>query len=158
MAKTVILKSLDENKREVHILPITRGELVLDSSGNQAFRSNEFLATESQPGLTKINYDEISKDDVSNTYDESVKVIQVKSLSNKVYPITSADAVLVKRKDGVVPLSEALDDIKVEVSNAKLTLDERPTEGNTTHGVSSDGIFQELKETVGNIQILLQKV
>lgn len=158
MAKTVILKSLDENKREVHILPITRGELVLDSSGNQAFHSDEFLATESQPGLTKINYVEVSTSNVSNTPNESVKVIQVKSSSDKVYPVTSADAVLVKRNDGVVTLSEALDDIKVEVSNAKLTLDARPTEGNTTHGVSSDGIFQELKETVGNIQILLQNV
>lgn len=158
MAKTVILKSLDENKREVHILPITRGELVLDSSGNQAFHSDEFLATESQPGLTKINYVEVSTSNVSNTPNESVKVIQVKSSSDKVYPVTSADAVLVKRNDGVVTLSETLDDIKVEVSNAKLTLDARPTEGNTTHGVSSDGIFQELKETVGNIQILLQNV
>lgn len=158
MAKTVILKSLDENKREVHILPITRGELVLDSSGNQAFHSNEFLATESQPGLTKINYVEVSTSNISNTPNESVKVIQVKSSSDKVYPVTSADAVLVKRKYDVVTLSEALDDIKVEVSNAKLTLDERPTEGNTTHGVSSDGIFQELKETVGNIQILLQSL
>lgn len=158
MAKTVILKSLDENKREVHILPITRGELVLDSSGNQAFRSNEFLATESQPGLTKINYVEVSTSNISNTSNDSVKVIQVKSSSDKVYPVTSADAVLVKRNDRVVTLSETLDEIKVEVSNAKLTLDERPTEGNTTHGVSSDGIFQELKETVGNIQILLQNV
>lgn len=158
MAKTVILKSLDENKREVHILPITRGELVLDSSGNQAFHSDEFLATESQPGLTKINYVEVSTSNVSNTPNESVKVIQVKSSSDKVYPVTSADAVLVKHNDRVVTLSETLDDIKVEVSNAKLTLDERPTEGNTTHGVSSDGIFKELKETVGNIQILLQNV
>lgn len=158
MAKTVILKSLDENKSEVYILPITRGELVLDSSGNQAFHSNEFLATESQPGLTPINYVEVSTSNISNTANESVKVIQVKSSSDKVYPVTSADAVLVKRKDEVVTLSTALDDIKVEVSNAKLTLDERPTEGNTTHGVSSDGIFQELKETVGNIQILLQNV
>lgn len=158
MAKTVILKSLDENKREVHILPITRGELVIDSSGNQAFHSDEFLATESQPGLTKINYVEVSTSSISNTPNESVKVIQVKSSSDKVYPITSADAVLVKRNDGVVTLSEALDNIKVEVSDAKLTLDERPIEGNTTHGVSSDGIFKELKETVGNIQILLQNV
>ena len=158
MAKTVILKSLDENKREVHILPITRGELVLDSSGNQAFHSNEFLATESQPGLTKINYVEVSTSNISDTANESVKVIQVNSSSDKVYPMTSADAVLVKRNDRVVTLSETLDEIKVEVSNAKLTLDERPTEGNTTHGVSSDGIFKELKETVGNIQILLQNV
>lgn len=158
MAKTVILKSLDENQREVHILPITRGELVIDSSGNQAFHSDEFLATESQPGLTKINYVEVSTSNISDIPNESVNVIQVKSSSDKVYPVTSADAVLVKHNDRVVTLSETLDDIKVKVSNAKLTLDERPIEGNTTHGVSSDGIFQELKETVGNIQILLQNI
>lgn len=111
MAKTVILKSLDENKREVHILPVTRGELVLDSSGNQAFHSNEFLATESQPGLTKINYVEVSTSNISTTPNESINVIQVKSSSDKVYPVTSADAVLVKRKYDVVTLSETLDDI-----------------------------------------------
>lgn len=47
MAKKVFLK--DSNSNE--ILPITRGELVLDSSGKQALHSNEFLATDSQPGL-----------------------------------------------------------------------------------------------------------
>lgn len=33
------------------MLPITRGELVLDSSGNPAFRSEEFLASDLKPGL-----------------------------------------------------------------------------------------------------------
>lgn len=47
MAKKAFLK--DHN--DIEILPITRGELVLDSSGNPAFSSNEFLATTSQPGL-----------------------------------------------------------------------------------------------------------
>lgn len=47
MAKKVILK--DQNN--VEILPITRGELILDSSGKEAFHSNDFLATQSQPGL-----------------------------------------------------------------------------------------------------------
>ena len=47
MAKKVILK--DQNN--IEILPISRGELILDSSGKQAFHSNEFLATDSQPGL-----------------------------------------------------------------------------------------------------------
>ncbi len=47
MAKKVILKDQDN----VEILPITRGELILDSSGKEAFRSNDFLATTSQPGL-----------------------------------------------------------------------------------------------------------
>lgn len=47
MAKKVILK--DENN--IEIMPITRGELILDSSGNIALHSTEFLATDSQPGL-----------------------------------------------------------------------------------------------------------
>ena len=55
-------------------------------------------------------------------------------------------------------MTNVLNEIRVEVNDSKLILDDRPTEGNTTHGVSSDGIFQELKETVGNIQILLQNV
>lgn len=47
MAKKVLLK--DQN--DIELLPITRGELILDSSGKEAFHSNEFLATTSQPGL-----------------------------------------------------------------------------------------------------------
>ena len=47
MAKKVLLQDQYNNE----ILPITRGELVLDSSGKMAFHSNEFLATNSQPGL-----------------------------------------------------------------------------------------------------------
>lgn len=46
MAKKVLLKDKNEE-----LLPITRGELVLDSSGQQAFHSYQFLATDSQPGL-----------------------------------------------------------------------------------------------------------
>lgn len=47
MAKKAFLKDHDD----IEILPITRGELILDSSGNPAFHSNEFLATTSKPGL-----------------------------------------------------------------------------------------------------------
>lgn len=43
MAKKVLLK--DTNN--VELIPITRAELVLDSSGNPAFHSREFLATDS---------------------------------------------------------------------------------------------------------------
>ena len=47
MVNKVILKDSKDNE----ILPITRGELVLDSSGKPAFRSSQFLATDSYPGL-----------------------------------------------------------------------------------------------------------
>lgn len=62
MAKKVILK--DQN--DVEILPITRGELIVDSSGNQAFHSAQFLATDSQPGLMSFS-DKIKLDNLSST-------------------------------------------------------------------------------------------
>lgn len=154
MAKKVILK--DENLIEV--MPITRAELVLDSSGKQALRSREFLATDTQPGLTTIHYVTVSKEDVAKTPENNIQVIQLKSSSEKVYPVTSSDAVIVNTDSGTNSLTNVLREIQVEINNSQVILDERPTEGNTTHGVSSDGIFQELKETVGNIQILLQNV
>lgn len=52
MAKKALIKD-----SEGIILPITRGELVLDSSGKEAFHSESFLANKSQPGLiSKENY------------------------------------------------------------------------------------------------------
>lgn len=47
MAKKVLLKDKDN----VEVLPITRGELILDSSGNPALHSKEFLANDDKPGL-----------------------------------------------------------------------------------------------------------
>ena len=154
MAKKVFLK--DQNN--IELLPVTRGELVLDSSGQPALRSTEFLATDSWPGLTSLHYIEVSREDASGTSNKEIPIIQLKSSSDEVYPITSTDAVIVNTESGTTSLTNVLNEIRVEVNNSKIVLDERPTEGNKTHGVSSDGIFQELKETVGNIQILLQNV
>lgn len=154
MAKKVLLK----NNEGIELIPITRGELVLDSSGRQALHSREFLATDTQPGLTTIHYVTVSKEDVVKTPENNIQVIQLKSSSEKVYPVTSSDAVIVNTDSGTNSLTNVLQEIQVEINNSQVILDERPTEGNTTHGVSSDGIFQELKETVGNIQILLQNV
>ena len=154
MAKKVLLR--DQNN--VEILPITRGELVLDSSGEQALHSKEFLATDSQPGLTLLHYVEVSHDVIPETTTEDVPIIQLKSSSEEVYPVTTANAVLVQDNNQTKTLSEVINEVYVNIENSKIILDDRPTEGNTTHSVTSDGIFQELKETVGNIQILLQNV
>lgn len=153
MAKKVLLK----NNEGIELIPITRGELVLDSSGKQALRSREFLATDTQPGLTTIHYVNVSKEDVA-TPAQSAQIVRLKSSSQEIHPVTVADAVIVNTDQGVNTLTNVLKEIRVEVNNSKVILDERPTEGNTTHGVTSDGIFQELKETVGNIQTLLQNV
>ena len=154
MAKKVILR--DQNNIEV--MPITRGELVLDSSGNIALHSNEFLATDSQPGLTHIHYVEISRNDIPKATNTDTPVIQLKVAFSEVYPVTTAEAVLVNSDSGTQSLKDVLNQVQVNIENSKIILDDRPTEGNTTHGVSSDGIFQELRETVGNIQTLLQNV
>ena len=67
MAKKVILKDQDN----IEIMPITRGELITDSSGNQAFHSNQFLATQSQPGL--MSTEDKTKLDIVKFMGEMVK-------------------------------------------------------------------------------------
>ena len=154
MAKKILLKDQTDI-----LIPVTRGELVLDSSGNQALRSSEFLATDSQPGLTNIHYVDVNSNSITETFNENIRSVQLKSLSENIYPITSSDNVIVvSNTNEPKSLSNVLNEIQINIENSKTILDDRPTEGNTTHSVSSDGIFQELKETVGNIQILLQTV
>lgn len=48
MAKKIIIK---DHVNDDVMLPVTRGELVLDSSGVVAFHSDAFLATTTKPGL-----------------------------------------------------------------------------------------------------------
>lgn len=81
MAKKVILK--DDN---VEIMPITRGELVLDSSGQQAFHSSQFLATQSQPGLMS-GEDKTKLDSLEKVTVEDKKVEQVNTTTNNSYRI-----------------------------------------------------------------------
>lgn len=153
MAKKVILRDNNEE-----LMPITRGELVLDSSGQQALRSAQFLATDSQPGLTTLHFVEVSPDVVTKEPTKTIPIVQLKSSAEEIHPVTTSNAVIVSTDKGNTSLTNVLREIRVEINDSKIVLDARPTEGNTTHGVSSDGIFQELKETVGNIQILLQNV
>ena len=81
MAKKIFLRDLSG----AEVLPITRGELVLDSSGNQAFHSNEFLATESQPGLMSAE-DKKRIDDLENIGPGADnKVAQVNTTTSDVY-------------------------------------------------------------------------
>ena len=153
MAKKIILRDNNEE-----LMPITRGELVLDSSGQQALRSTQFLATDSQPGLTTLHFVEVYPDVITKEPTKTIPIVQLKSSSEDIHPVTTSDAVIVSTDKGNTSLTNVLREISVEINDSKIVLDERPTEGNTTHSVSSDGIFQELKETVGNIQILLQNV
>ena len=69
MAQKVLLRDVNKNE----ILPITRGELVLDSSGKQALHSDEFLATTSQPGL-------MSKEDKYKIDNISISTLEITDL------------------------------------------------------------------------------
>lgn len=84
MAKKALLRDHDN----IEILPITRGELVLDSSGKAALHSNEFLATNSKPGLmsaedkeklTKINVDSELKLDSENPVQNKIITAALKN-------------------------------------------------------------------------------
>lgn len=80
MAKKIFLR--DENN--IKILPITRGELILDSSGKQAFRSNEFLATDSQPGLMSPADKQKLETVAGNTVDTELSNTSTNPVQNKV--------------------------------------------------------------------------
>ena len=80
MAEKVLLR----DKNDVKLLPITRGELVLDSSGKMALHSEEFLASTSKPGLMsssdKANLDRIAEE----TVDDELDINSSNPVQNKV--------------------------------------------------------------------------
>lgn len=80
MAEKVLLK----DKKNNVILPITRGELILDSSGEMALHSEQFLASTSKPGLMsssdKANLDRIAEE----TVDDELDINSSNPVQNKV--------------------------------------------------------------------------
>ena len=123
MAKKVILK--DQN--DIEVLPITRGELVLDASGNPALHSTQFLATDSQPGLMssedkyKLDHLEESGPEANN------KVAQINTTTNDVYRLL---------------FSETADDTdRTEKSRKSANLTFNPSTGvlNLTGAINANG-------------------
>lgn len=88
MAKKVILK--DQNN--VEILPITRGELIVDSSGKEAFHSNEFLATNSQPGLMSPEEKTKLSTMSGNIIDSTLSTTSTNPVQNKVVTVAINEA------------------------------------------------------------------
>lgn len=141
MAKKAILK----NQEGIEILPITRAELILDSQGNQAFRSASLLATDTDHGLMSSNDKILLKKTViiQNTENEISNLINTENII--IYPKTKAKAVIINNTN----LEDYLE--------TKLTLDERPTK-NSTNGVQSGGVYDEIEEIVGVIYTNLKQL
>lgn len=86
MASKILLKTQNGDIK----MPITRGELVLDSSGNQAFHSEEFLATSTSPGLLPtLNLDgnTFLKGDGTWGTPSDTKVICTSTSTSNNYPV-----------------------------------------------------------------------
>lgn len=141
MAKKAILK----NQEGIEILPITRAELILDSQGNQAFRSESLLATDTDHGLMSSNDKKLLKQTVIIQNKENEISVLIDTENSIIYPKTKAKAVIIDNTN----LEEYLE--------TKLTLDERPTK-NSTNGVQSGGVYDEIEEIVGVIYTNLKQV
>ena len=135
-------------KGEDIILPYTRGQLVSDSQGEEAFHSYEFVASETRPGLFTPKEKEIVRktiiipDDIPDT-----KIVQIQKLDKdyniiNVYPITKAEAVKVSIDGSTTNLNIVLEKV--------LDLDDYPTQG-STKAVTSGGVWQHIDDTVGEI-------
>lgn len=140
-----IQKAFIKQEEDV-ILPITRGELVLDASGEPALHSQEFAATDSVPGLlTPTEKTRIAQSLTAETPTDS-HIVQVQKVVNdevvNVYPTTLAEGVIVT-KDGV---STTLTDILKPL----MSMDTTPTKG-STQAVTSGGIWTNIENTVGAI-------
>ena len=137
------------------ILPYTRGELVSDSQGEEAFHSYEFVASENRPGLFTPKEKEIVRktiiipEDIPNT-----KIVQVQKLDKDdniidVYPITRAEAVKVSIDGSTTNLNIVLEKV--------LDLDDYPIQG-SKKAVTSGGVWQHIDDTVGEIHRAVIKI
>lgn len=141
-------KVLLKGKGDDILLPITRGELVLDASGNEAFRSGQFLATKESNGLMSLDD---KKKLVTYTLEgtSSIEGYAI-TLSNdgdidettSVVPIFAGATDRTSGKSGLVPESTTSDTEKYLRGDGKW---ETPT--NTTYSVvstSKDGLAPKI--------------
>ena len=130
------------------VLPYTRGELVLDSNGQEALHSYDFVASRTKPGLmTPDEKDVVSKSLITDEEIPESHIVQVHRVDKNgnivnVYPITRAEAVKIN--------VDGSDTILTEVINQVLDLDDYPTQG-SKKAVTSGGVWQHIDDTVGAI-------
>lgn len=143
-------------KREDDIvLPYTRGELVLDSQGEEAFHSQEFVASKTRPGLiTPQEKDIVRKTVIIPEEIPDNHIVQIQKTDNDnnitdVYPITKAEAVRIVVDGSTTNLSTVIAQV--------LDMDDYPTEG-SKKAVTSGGVWQHIDDTVGAIHRTVIKI
>ena len=137
-------KAILQDHEGIEILPITRAELILDSYGNQAFRSASLLDTDSDHGLISAQDKKLLKQAIVVQEIED-GIATLANNNNPIFPKTTAKAVIINNTN----LENYLEQ--------KLNLDERPTKG-STNGVQSGGVYDEIEEVVGVIYTNLKTV
>ena len=125
------------------LLPITRAENVLDQDGSIALHSQHFIASENKPGLiTPTEKENIKKAVLIQEDVPTHGIVQLskinKDKSQKVFPITKAEAVIVTVNNKQTSLDKVI------------ALDTYPKKG-STQGVTSNGVWQHIDDTVGEI-------
>ncbi len=130
------------------LIPVTRGEVVLDSKGNQALHSTEFVATTAEPGLITPEEKETVSNALYATIVPDSKVVTVlrkdpkTETGQEVYPTTIASAVKITVNGTSTDLDKVIEQV--------LTLDDAPTQG-SAKAVKSGGVWQYIDNTVGAI-------
>lgn len=137
------------------LIPITRGEAVIDSKGAEAFHSYEFVASTTKPGLLTPQEKQIIANAVviSDEIPEN-SIVQVQKLDDKnnvinVFPTTKAEAVIVTVNNSTT----TLDKVIAQVTD----MDDYPIQ-NSTKGVTSGGVWQHIDDTVGVLHREVNKI
>ena len=137
------------------VLPYTRGELILDSNGQEALHSYDFVASRTKPGLiTPDEKDVVSKSLITDEEIPDSHIVQVHRVDKNgnivnVYPITRTEAVKIN--------VDGSDTVLTEVINQVLDLDNYPTQG-SKKAVTSGGVWQHIDDIVGEIHRVVIKI
>ena len=139
MAKKALLK----DSKGFEILPITRGELVLDSSGNMALHSHEFLASQDSPGLISSEDKKKIDDMIASSVEEpfAISINEGITSGKDYYTYNGSYSTKINIKEG--------DNIKFNTSNNQIEI----YSINTTYALSGKfegGFVNTLSDCFGN--------
>ena len=139
-------KSLLKDKDGQIMLPVTRGELVLDSSGQQALHSPDFLATQNFPGLLsaddKKKIDEMIASAVEQPF--TISVNEGTTLGKDYYAYNGSNPIKINIKKG--------NNIEITTSNNEIEISSiYPIVSDTINGLAPQ-IVNPTSEIIKNFE------